>query len=61
MKQRRLGPALGAAVAVPMAIAMAIGCQTKAQDEPPAQPAGWDDAIAFQPRRTSTPTPASSS
>src|SRR6266496_3036425 len=39
MNQRRLLLALGAAVAIE------TGCSAKPSDEPPRQPAGWDDAI----------------
>jgi FtsP/CotA-like multicopper oxidase with cupredoxin domain len=51
MKQRGLGPALGAAVAI------AIGCSGKATDDRPAQPAGWDDAIRLPSATDVNPDP----
>jgi FtsP/CotA-like multicopper oxidase with cupredoxin domain len=51
MNQRRLLPALGAAVAI------ATGCSAKPTDEPPRQPAGWDDAIRLRAATDLNPDP----
>ena len=51
MNRRSLGLALGAAVAI------AFGCSAKPKDDPPAQPAGWDDAIRLPAATDLNPDP----
>ena len=51
MNRRSFLPALGAAVAI------AFGCSAKPRDDPPGQPAGWDDAIRLRAATDLNPDP----